>query len=82
MVPSAVGNTETKSKVHTRQEDLYMEHGAENTVSHDGWGTGAGGSLQQSHDLSFREKGRVLQTVSKHHAQGMPSPGEAGCGGG
>lgn len=81
-MPSAVGDTETKSKVRPRQEDLCMGHGAENAVSHDGWGTGAGGGLQQSHDLSFREKGRVLQTVSKHRAQGMPSPGEAGCGGG
>lgn len=61
-----------------------------NAVSHDGWEAGDHFQLTPLEafsramigDSKGREKDRVFQVVSKHHAQGMPSPGETGCGGG
>lgn len=90
MVTRAVGDTERKSKVCTRARKTFAWSMVLNAVSHDGWGTGDHFQLKPLEAFSRtmidsskgREKDWVFQVVRKHHAQGMPSPGETGCGGG
>lgn len=90
VVPRAVGDNRDEKQSVYRARKMSAWSTVLNVVSRDGWGAGDHFQLKPLEAFSRAmigaskggEKDRVFQVVSKHHAQGMPSPGETGCGGG